>query len=130
MRRVMFIKEGSIKLEEIEIGDELVNLQNSVNGIIEIPYISEKLYENKIDIVINEEGKLMDLCPTIAVIDKETNETLDLLVGNVLFTGFTEEGETVGLTDEQCNIIKESLECVLYRDNSSNEMDVMYALRI
>lgn len=124
--RVLKIEPNKI-IKEIEIKEGLKSLQKEVDGFIEIPHISEELYKNNIDIIINEEGKLDGLDPSIAVIDKETNETLDLLVGNVLFTGFTEEGETIGLTDEQISIIRNTLR--IAKTNMEN-LDIIHILCI
>ena len=124
--RVLKIEPNKF-IKEIEIEKGFRSLQKEVCGYIEIPHISEELYKNNIDIVINEEGKLDGLEPTIAVIDKETNETLDLLVGNVLFTGFTEEGETIGLTDEQISIIRNTLR--IAKTNIEN-LDIVHILSI
>lgn len=124
--RVLKIEPNKF-IKEIEIEEGLKSLQKEVDGFIEIPYINEELYKNNIDIIINEEGKLDGLDPSIAVIDKETNEPLDLLVGNVLFTGFTEEGETVGLTDEQISIICNTLRTV--KTNIKN-LDIVHILYI
>lgn len=124
--RVLKIEPNKI-IKEIEIEEGLKSLQKEVDGFIEIPHISEELYKNNIDIIINEEGKLDGLDPSIAVIDKETNETLDLLVGNVLFTGFTEEGETIGLTDEQISIIRNTLR--IAKTNIEN-LDIVHILCI
>lgn len=98
------------KLEAKEIGNKLENLQEIVGGYIEIPYLSDVFDENGIDIIINEEGKLIDgLKAEIAVIDKETNRLLDIVYGNCIFASHDDEGETVGLSAEQMQIVMEEL---------------------
>lgn len=97
-------------LIEKEIGNELEDLQEIVGGWIEIPYLSRRLADEGIDIIINEEGKLMGLEPQIVVADRETNKVLDLVVGNCIFASHDEMGETVGLTNRQIEIVKEELE--------------------
>lgn len=85
-------------------------LRDTVEGIISMPYLSEHFAENGIDIVINDEGKLIDgMRKEIALIDNEYN-VLDVIFGNVVFVSCDECGETIGLTDDQINIVFEALQ--------------------
>lgn len=95
--------------EEKEIENTLEALQEIVGGWIEIPFISEKLYEEGIDIIINEEGKLIGLEPQIAIVQKGKNKILDLVMGNCIFASHDEEGNTIGLNDRQIKVIEEEL---------------------
>jgi hypothetical protein len=93
-----------------DITNKLEDLQAIVEGYIEIPYLSEALNENGIDVIINEEGKLIDgLKPEIAIIDKETMEILDIVYGNCIFMSHDDEGETIELNKEQIAIVKHEL---------------------
>jgi hypothetical protein len=93
-----------------DITNKLEDLQSIVGGYIEIPYLSETLSENGIDIIINEEGKLIDgLKPEIAIIDKETMEILDIVYGNCIFMSHDDEGETIELNKEQIAIVRHEL---------------------
>lgn len=96
------------KFEEKEIESGLKALQEIVEGYIEIPYLSDKLAENRIDVIINEEGKLIDgMQPEIAIIHK--GEIQDIIFGNCIFASSNDDGETIGLSDSQVNLIYKEL---------------------
>ena len=106
--RVMILSNG--KLEEREINNTLEELQRIVGGYIEIPYLSDVFSENNIDMIINEEGKFIEgLKPEIAIVDGEEGKILDLVYGNCIFASHDEEGETVGLNDNQIMIVSGEL---------------------
>ena len=105
--KVLVLENGM--LEEKEIENTLESLQKIVGGWIEIPYISHRFAEEVIDVIINEEGKMIGLEPQIAVVRKDDNKILDLVMGNCIFASHDEEGNTVELTDKQIKIIKEEL---------------------
>lgn len=105
--KVLTLINGKLKEQEIE--NTLESLQKIVDGWIEIPFLSERFAEEEIDIVINEEGKLIGLDPQIVVIDKSTFRPVELVVGNCIFVSHDEEGNTVGLTDKQISIVREEL---------------------
>lgn len=78
------------------IKNDLETLQEIVDGLIQIVSLP-----NGIDIILNEEGKIMGL-PFNRVLPKEFFETDDILCGNLILAGLNEEtGETISLTDEQ-----------------------------
>lgn len=87
-----------------DIGDKLKDLQREVGGSIQIVYASEEMNNMNIDLFVNEEGKLIGL-PVSGYITSN-NEILDLLVGNLLFTGHDDEGNTISLTDEQVEYVE------------------------
>lgn len=90
-------KKVSVK----EIDGELESLQAEVKGRIEY---FELIYNGKsFDIVLNEEGKLNGLEPNIAVFHKE--ELIDIIVGDVLILKADEEGDSMGLTDEEITML-------------------------
>lgn len=106
--KVLVLSKG--KLEEKEINNTLENLQKIVGGYIEIPYLSDVLYENEIDVIINEEGKLIDgMTPEIAIVSKDNGQIVDVVYGNCIFASHDEEGNTISLNDKQIEIIKEKL---------------------
>lgn len=121
MKHKVIIKKPNetAKVQYIESG--LEELQNIVDGYIEYPYL-EKLYEKGISIIVNEEGKLMDLEPSIALNHK--GQMIDYYCGNVIFVGTkeTEDGnENDSLTDEQIDFIKKyvfnGLKCITTKGN-------------
>lgn len=86
-------------MEELEIPDTLEALQEQVGGYIEVAYVSSGIIDADIDMFVNEEGKLLGLEPTIAVM--QGNKVVEVICGPVLFAGHDSEGNTVSLTEEQ-----------------------------
>lgn len=110
--KVLVLSDGELK--ETEIGTELEDLQKIVGGYIEIPFLGHKLCDNGIDVIINEEGKLIGgLKPEIAVVDERHGSILDIVYGNCIFASHDEAGETIGLTETQINLVTEELETVI-----------------
>lgn len=110
--RALVLSNGELK--EREIGNGLEHLQKIVGGYIEIPFLGDVFRKNRIDVIINEEGKFIEgLKAEIAVVDKERGSILDIVYGNCIFASHDEEGETIGLTDEQIQIVMEELETVI-----------------
>jgi len=107
--KVLVLSNGELK--EKEINNTLEDLQKIVEGYIEIPYLSEVFNKNEIDIIINEEGKLIDgMRPEIAIVSKKRGNILDVVYGNCIFASHNEEGDTIGLTKEQIEIVYDELE--------------------
>ena len=96
------------ELKEKEIDNDLKSLQNEVGGYIEIPYLSQRLADKGINLIINEEGKIQGLEKQLYVIDDKGN-ILDIICGNCLFTSCNEDGNTVGLSQEQIDFLKNEL---------------------
>ena len=110
--KVLVLSDG--KLKEREIGTELEDLQEIVGGYIEIPYLSDKLVDKGIDVIINEEGKLIEgLKAEIAIVGEQHGTILDIVYGNCIFASHDNDGETIGLTNEQIKFVKEELETVI-----------------
>lgn len=106
--KVLKLSGGNFIEKEIE--STLEALQHEVGGYIDIPFLSETLYKNKIDLIINDEGKFIDgMKKEIAVLRKNTNEVLDIVFGNCIFASHDDEGNTIGLNDEQIKLIKKEL---------------------
>lgn len=127
----VLILSGSI-LEEKEIKNTLEDLQQIVGGYIEIPFLSRVFNENKINIIINDEGKFIEgLEPEIAVIKKETNTILDIVYGNCVFASHDHEGNTIELNEEQKQIVKEELKTdIVLKDQSKDKHYLVRALFI
>ena len=110
--KVLVLSNGELK--EKEIGTELEDLQEIVGGYIEIPYLGDVFVNNGIDVIINEEGKLIEgLKAEIAIVSEQRGTILDLVYGNCIFASHNAEGETIGLTDEQIQIVNNELETVI-----------------
>ena len=122
--KAMVLSNGELKVKDIE--DTLEELQKIVGGYIEIPFLSEVFAENEIDVVINEEGKLIEgLTPEIAVIGKKTNSVLDIVYGNCVFVSHDEEGNTVALNDKQVAIVKDQLKMEVILHNNKEDKDIV-----
>lgn len=119
------------ELTQKDINNTLETLQEIVGGYIEIPFLSRVFAENDIDIIINEEGKLIEgLKPEIAVMKKSTNTILDLVYGTCIFASHDEYGETVGLNDKQLEIIKNELQNIILTNPNTEEIQFIKALLI
>lgn len=120
------------ELKEKEIKNTLEELHKIVGGYIEIPFLSREFSENKIDTIINEEGKFIDgLKPEIAIVKKETNSILDVVYGNCIFASHDHEGNTIELNEEQKQIVKEELKTeILLKDQSKDKQYLVKALFI
>jgi len=87
-------------------GDSYEFLRENVDGYIEHLNVP-KLDERKIDIWLNEEGKLIGLEPTIML--SSDGELVDYIVGPVVFTRYSDDGETLSLADGDVDYIKNLL---------------------
>ena len=125
--KVLILSNNELKEQEIE--NTLEALQKVVGGYIEIPYLSETLAKNDIDIIINDEGKFIEgLRAEIAIVKDGTNEVLDVVMGNCIFASHNDEGDTVSLTDEQIAIVQNELkmEAVLTVNGKSGIAKVLF----
>lgn len=123
--KVLVLSNGNLETKEIPNG--LETLQEIVGGYIEIPYLGDTFRDNGIDVIINEEGKLIDgLKAEIAIVDKRNGSILDLVYGNCIFASHDEEGETIGLNEEQIKVVTEELETIveLMNKNTLEEFEV------
>lgn len=110
MNTIKAVVLGNGKLEVKEIENTLENLQSIVGGYIEIPFLGGVFNENKINTIINEEGKYIEgLRPEIAMIDGKTSQILDVVYGSCIFASHDEHGETISLNDEQIKVVMEEL---------------------
>ena len=96
-------------VEENMYKDTYELLRNNVNGCIECVSWIKILYERNIDIWINEEGKLLDLLPSIIIVDDKSN-IIGTLNGNIVFAKNDNKGATIPLNDEDILFIKKIIE--------------------
>ena len=122
--KVLVLSGSEFEVREIE--NTLEDLQSIVGGYIEIPLLSRKFYNNGIDVIINEEGKLMEnIKPEIAIVNS-TGKIVDVVMGNCIFASHDSEGNTTALNKEQIAIVKEELSTLAFLDNS-NENEIAIA---
>ena len=74
-------------------------LKNNVNGCIECVSWINIFSERNIDIWINEEGKILNLLPSIIILDDKNNIS-DILNGNIVFAKSDSKGNTLPLNNE------------------------------
>ena len=119
------------KLTQKDISNTLETLQEIVGGYIEIPFLSQVFFENDIDIIINEEGKLIDgFKPEIAIVSKDKGNILDLVYGTCIFASHDKYGETIALNIEQAEIVKKELKDVILTNQDTGETQFIKALLI
>jgi hypothetical protein len=97
-KAVIITTEGTKSVVEFEIGDSYKLLSNSVGGMIECVGLGDA------DLWCNENGiaEGLELNMIASAIYSETFGASNPILGNVIITGGAdEEGETLGLTDEQ-----------------------------
>jgi hypothetical protein len=94
------LKQPGLKPEVVEqdsIG--LSTLQHYVEGTVTCPHVPglEKIGAT---LWANDDGLCLDMEPNLALFESGWYEPM-LIVGPVLVTGVNQEGDTVGLTDDQ-----------------------------
>ena len=106
--------DGNAAVKEIK-GD-LKSLQTEVGGLITLANYYEELEDHGIDIFADDEGLLKaDPKTTLIITDKKKRiKVLTALVGNLIFVSHDEEGNTVGLTDDQVDFIKAHLKQLFF----------------
>lgn len=109
------ISDGHFMCKEIE-GD-LKSLQEEVGGFITLAPHFDELTEMGIDIYADDEGLLKaDPKISMVVLNREGGNIESVLVGNLIFVGNDEEGNTKGLTQAQLNFIYDHLAKVYFGD--------------
>lgn len=111
------------KPEVMEIGTELEVLQEFVGGYIEVPFISPALRDRNIIVVVNEEGKLKGLQPTMALV--HNGEVLDCLVGQIFFCS-TDGDDFTSLNDGQIQYLMDNIVFDGASNNDGVEVDILY----
>lgn len=82
-----------IESEKITLAD----MQHHVEGLITTAW-APFLDEHRIDMFANDEGLLMRMQPNIGFM---VHDHPQVIVGPVVLVGHDDEGETIGLTDDQ-----------------------------
>ena len=101
MEQAVIIKtDGTKSVVEFEVGNSYNLISQAVGGWIEVVGLDKR----QADLWVNEEGKLKGLPqnPIATSLFMEEHGRMDVIVGNVIITGGTDEnGDTLGLTPEQ-----------------------------
>ncbi len=106
--------DGNAAVKDIK-GD-LKSLQTEVGGLITLANYYEELENQSVDIFADDEGLLKANPKTTLIITDKKNrmKVLMCLVGNLIFVSHDDEGNTLGLTDEQVEFIKSHLKPLFY----------------
>lgn len=112
--KIFKIEDGYTVIKDIEEG--LESLQREVGGCITLAPHFDELTERGIDIYADDEGLLKgDPKPSLFVTSKDDPRKVEaMLVGNLIFTGYDEEGNTKSLTREQIDYISDHIFEVTY----------------
>ncbi len=106
--------DGNAAVKDIE-GD-LKSLQTEVGGLLTLAPYYEELENYGVDIFADDEGLLKANPKTTLIITDKKNrmKVLTALVGNLIFVSHDDEGNTLGLTDDQIMFIKAHLKQLFY----------------
>lgn len=123
--KMLVLNCETLEFEVKELPSEKVGyevLSEAVGGYIEHVVYDRDFANRRIDMWIDEEGKLKGLNPCVAIVD-ENSVMMDILVGNVVFTTCDVEGDSFGLTDEEIGFIKTKFGTA-YMRNATNLEEV------
>ena len=111
---------GSLMTKEFVAVNYNLNISETIEILKELDPDEDVMYYIY---TIDEEGKLKDLKPSIALIN-QGNQIVDVLAGDVIFTSTDGLGNTLSLYDNQIKIIKEEIKytCML-AIQSNNDSD-------
>lgn len=87
-----------LQVNEEKYSDSYDMLCDLVGGYIEVMSYVAEFRERGISLVINEEGKIINLEPSMVFLNK--GNIVDMVMGNVVFVKVDEEGNTIPLNDE------------------------------
>jgi hypothetical protein len=99
----------NLHFEEIETKSKEVRyyeLKNAIGGYFERVTFNNKLQEAKVNVFVDEEGKIKNLPITVVVFDK--GKIVETLVGPLVFTG-ANDPNMPSITDEQIAVVKDVL---------------------
>lgn len=113
--KIFKIENGYTVIKDIE-GD-LKSLQEEVGGFITIAPHFQELTDMGIDIYADDEGLLKpEPFVNILVLTEDRKKVAAVLVGNLVFTSYDDEGNSKGLSQEQIDYIVNHLTHVTYCD--------------
>ena len=102
---------------------DYLDMRTFVNGPIELLAIPIVIDDNSYDIFLNEEGKLIGgLLPSIVLLNDD--KVYDIVVGNFFVSKSNYEGESVDMSNDEINKIKEfinnNMDSFIYQIDSNN----------
>ncbi len=94
-----------IEIDENDYESSFQLLRDNLEGNIALANYDQKLNERGIDIWVNDDGKLLNMAPTVLIASKDG--PVDILVGNVIFARSSQQGETLPLNNDDISFIKD-----------------------
>ena len=97
---VIITTDGDKSIVEFEKGNSYNLLSDTVGGLIQCVQLTDKW---GVDMWLNDEGKLIGLPqnPIATALWDDMYPGTDVMMGDIILTQTDDEGETIGLTDEQ-----------------------------
>lgn len=111
MIHALTIKKGELDIIELDENNLLEELQKQVGGYIEVAYLGRAVSGFDLVAVINEEGKLKHLPPSLTVMD-EYDEIVDVIAGPIVLLAGGEDGDFAGITKSQALLFLLAFETV------------------
>lgn len=106
---LMLTTEGEfIELNEEDYDSTYDMLHTCVDGRIECVSWLPISFKRNIDIWLNEEGKIIDLEPSLVILNDDRT-IADMFMGNIVFARNDEEGNTIPLNEEDFDYIKKEI---------------------
>ena len=109
--------------EVMEIENDLKEIQEFVGGYIEVPFVSSGLSDRNIVAVVNEEASIEGLKPTLALV--RNGQVAGCLLGQLFFCS-TEDGEFIGLNDEQVEYLMNHIVVGGASNNEGLVVDILH----
>lgn len=108
----MRVAKLTVHSDKIKVDNDfnytLESAQEYVDGYIEMSTIHDFGDGRTIDVVMNEEGKLVDLPPAMLI--TRNNEVIEYFAGNLLFvTTDLRTGDSIDLSDDSIKWIQDKL---------------------
>ena len=109
--------------EEVDING-LDDMQEAVEGTLEGWNCIPELIKNDIVLYCNDEGKILNKLPSVIVVERPTNNSVETkiteqLCGNILLCGYDFEADrSVDLTETQMEIIRRVFKKAFYYTNT------------
>lgn len=122
MENIYTIKVGE-QIKEDTMKINLANMKEFVGGYIECVRVTDK-----VDMWLNEEGKLDNLAINVLLISN--GKMYDTVHGDIFFASHDNEGNSVSLTDDDKNEIISRLGRAIIKDSNTLEERELYTINM
>lgn len=96
-------------------------IQQAIGGRFERVFLNQEIEDMRIDAYCDEEGKIKKLDPSAVIVDGEN--ILEVIAGPILFISSDDEGNSIGLSEEQKEYITNNLTEFCEATNVNNPND-------